>query len=160
DAELRTVAATVGYQAYEPLAAEPLRASVSEALKGVPDPAVWEVDGRTSVVASAALYGSKDFNDLQWAVVVEQPVSQLPLPGNHIRRTAWLAALVSSVVGLVAFGWFLLVLLLPLRRLAASADRLAAGDTTTVIYPQRPDEIGTVARCLELHRQSVERRRS
>ncbi|KJK41899.1 hypothetical protein UK23_39800 [Lentzea aerocolonigenes] len=160
DAELRTVAATVGYQAYEPLAAEPLRVNVSKTLKGVPDPAVWEVDGRTSVVASAALYGSKDFNDLQWAVVVEQPVSQLPLPGNHIRRTAWLAALVSSVVGLVAFGWFLLVLLLPLRRLAASADRLAAGDTATVIYPQRPDEIGTVARCLELHRQSVERRRS
>jgi HAMP domain-containing protein len=160
DAELRTVAATVGYQAYEPLAAEPLRANVSEALHGVADPAVWEVDGRTSVVASAALYGSKDFNDLQWAVVVEQPVSQLPLPGNHIRRTAWLAALVASVAALGAFGWFVLVLLLPLRRLAASADRFAAGDTSTVIYPQRPDEIGTVARCLELHRQSVEERRS
>ncbi|MEV6235427.1 cache domain-containing protein [Lentzea sp. NPDC051838] len=160
DGDLRTVAATVGYQAWEPLAAEPLRASVSEALKGIPDPAVWEVDGRTSVVASAALYGSKDFNDLQWAVVVEQPVSQLPLPGNHIRRTAWLAALVSSVVGLVAFGWFLLVLLLPLRRLARSADRLAAGDVSTVIFPQRPDEIGTVARCLELHRQSVDERRT
>jgi HAMP domain-containing protein len=160
DAELRTVAATVGYQAYEPLAAEPLRANVSEALRGVADPAVWEVDGRTSVVASAALYGSKDFNDLQWAVVVEQPVSELPLPGNHIRRTAWLAALVASLAALGALGWFVLVLVLPLRRLAASADRFAEGDTSTVIYPQRPDEIGTVARCLELHRQSLERRRS
>ncbi|MEU0878302.1 HAMP domain-containing protein [Lentzea sp. NPDC005914] len=160
DTELRTVAATVGYQAYEPLAADPLRASVSEALKGVPDPAVWEVDGRTSVVASAALYGSKDFNDLQWAVVVEQPVSQLPLPGNHIRRTAWLAALVATVTALGGFGWFLLVLVLPLRRLAASADRFAAGDLGTVVHPQRPDEIGTVARCLELRRQSVEQRRS
>ncbi|MGI5499752.1 HAMP domain-containing protein [Lentzea sp. CA-135723] len=160
DAELRTVAATVGYQAYEPLAAEPLRASVNEALRGLTGPAVRVVGGHASVVASAVLPGSKDFTELRWAVVVEQPVTQLPLPGNHIRRTAWLAALVATVVALGACGWCAFVLVLPLRRLAAAADRFASGDTATVVYPQRADEIGTVARCLELHRQSVERRGS
>ncbi|GLZ35376.1 hypothetical protein Lesp02_75630 [Lentzea sp. NBRC 105346] len=157
DSGLRTVAATVGFRAYEELTAEPLRRSVTSAMHGAAEPAVHEVDGRLSVVAAAAIYGSQATNELQWTVVIEQPVSQLPLPGNHIRRGAWLAALVAAVVALGMLGWHLLVLVLPLRRLASVADRFAAGDTRTVIYPQRPDEIGTVARCLELHRQAKDR---
>ncbi|TWP45755.1 HAMP domain-containing protein [Lentzea tibetensis] len=158
DGGLRTVAATVGYRAYEELTAEPLRRSVSKALHGESEPTVREVDGRMSVVASAAINGSSTTSELQWAVVIEQPVSRLPLPGNDVRRSAWLAALIAAVTVLCLLGWHLLVLVLPLRRLAATADRFAAGDRTTVIYPQRPDEIGTIARCLELCRQSVDRK--
>jgi hypothetical protein len=53
------------------------------------------------------------------------------------------------------FGWHYFVLLVPLRRLAADADRLVAGDSGTVISPCRPDEIGAVAVCLEVSRQGM-----
>jgi hypothetical protein len=155
DAGLRTLAAADGYRAFEELTEDPLRRSVQDALHGVAQPAVREVDGAQSVVASAAIYGSSITNELQWAVVIEQPVSRLPLLGNEIRRSAWLAALLGTVIALLALGWHLLALVLPLRRVAASAQRLLDGDTATVIYPQRPDEVGTIARCLELCRQGV-----
>ena len=117
-----------------------------------------DVGGRRSVVASAPIRGSRATSELQWAVVIQQPVSEIPLPGNDVRRGAWLASLVAVVTALGLLGWNLLVLVLPLRRVAASADRLAGGDLSTVIYPQRPDEIGTLARCLELCRQAISKR--
>ena len=153
DAGLRTLAATDGYRAFEELDAEPLRGSVQAALHDVPAPTVQDVNGRPSVIAAAAIYGSTVTNELRWAVVIEQPVSQLPLLGNDIRHSAALAALLGFVLALLSLGWHLLVLVLPLRRVAAAAARLAGGDTTAVIYPQRSDEIGTIAGCLELCRQ-------
>lgn len=158
DAGLRTVAATVGFRAHERITDEPLRRNVSKALRGEQEPVVEEVGGRRSVVASAPIRGSRATSELQWAVVIQQPVSEIPLPGNDVRRGAWLASLVAVVTALGLLGWNLLVLVLPLRRVAASADRLAGGDLSTVIYPQRPDEIGTLARCLELCRQAISKR--
>ncbi|MBP2326910.1 methyl-accepting chemotaxis protein [Kibdelosporangium banguiense] len=160
DAGLRTVAATVGFRAHEKITAEPLSRNVSNALRGEPEPTVEQVDGRMSVIASAPIRGSRLTSELQWAIVIQQPVSELPLPGNDIRRNAWLASLVAAVAALGLLGWHLLVLVLPLRRVAANADRLAEGDISTVIYPQRPDEIGTIARCLELCRQAIDKKGS
>ncbi len=158
DAGLRTLAAGDGYRAFEQLGADPLRRSVQAALHDVPQPAVEDVDGEPAVVAAAAIYGSTVTNELRWAVVIEQPVSQLPLPGNDIRRSAWLAALLGGVLGLLSLGWHLLVVVLPLRRVAVAARQLADGDTRTVIYPQRSDEIGTIAGCLEICRQRLAHR--
>lgn len=155
DAGLRTLAATDGYRAFEELDAEPLRGSVQAALHDVPAPTVQDVNGKPAVVAAAAIYGSTVTNELRWAVVIEQPVSELPLLGNDIRHSATLAALLGFVLALLTFGWHLLVLALPLRRVAAAAGRLAGGDLAAVIYPQRSDEIGTIAGCLELCRQRV-----
>jgi hypothetical protein len=160
DGGLRTVAATVGFRAHESIEEEPVRRNVSRALRGVLEPSVEKVGGRTSVVASAPIRGSRATSELQWAIVIQQPAGDMPLPGNDIRHSAWLAALVAAVTALGLLGWHLLVLVLPLRRVAASADRLAEGDTSTVIYPQRPDEIGTLARCLELCRQAIDKRGS
>ncbi|HEX8864452.1 MAG TPA: cache and HAMP domain-containing protein, partial [Lentzea sp.] len=158
DAGLRTVAATVGFRAHERVAEEPLRDNVTKALRGDPEPSVEKVGGRTSVVAAAPIRGSRVTSELQWAIVIQQPVSEIPLPGNDIRRSAWLASLVAAVTALGLLGWFLVVIVLPLRRVAASADGLVNGDRSTVIYPQRPDEIGTLARCLELRRRATDER--
>ncbi|MEV6238372.1 HAMP domain-containing protein [Lentzea sp. NPDC051838] len=158
DAGLRTVAATVGFRAHEKITEEPLRRNVSKALRGEQEPSVEDVGGRRSVVASAPIRGSRATSELQWAVVIQQPVSDIPLPGNDVRRTAWLVSLVAAVTALGLLGWYLLVIVLPLRRLAASADRFSNGDRNTVIYPQRPDETGTIARCLELRRQMIDER--
>jgi hypothetical protein len=56
---------------------------------------------------------------------------------------------------LFGYGWLLFAVLGPLRRVARAADALSAGDVRSVIYPQRHDEIGTIASCLEICRQAV-----
>jgi HAMP domain-containing protein len=58
-------------------------------------------------------------------------------------------------VTLFGYGWILFTVLGPLRRVARAADNLVAGDLKSVIYPQRHDEIGTIASCLEICRQAV-----
>jgi hypothetical protein len=53
------------------------------------------------------------------------------------------------------FGWQHLLVSRPLRRVANAADQLRVGDTQTVVFPQRQDEIGTIACCLEICRQAL-----
>ncbi|MEK8143299.1 HAMP domain-containing protein [Streptomyces sp. M10(2022)] len=47
----------------------------------------------------------------------------------------------------------------PLRALASQAEALADGDRRTVLYPRHHDEVGAVARSLELLRQQVQDQR-
>jgi hypothetical protein len=86
-------------------------------------------------------------------VVAEQAVGDLALPANSLRRASLVLGGAAGFLAVIALGWHYFVLLVPLRRLAAAADRMADGDTETVISPHRPDEIGAVASCLEICRQ-------
>jgi len=92
---------------------------------------------------------------LGWKVVAEQPVTDLALPGNELRRNAMVAALVTALLALLLFGWQYLLLIRPLRRVAAAADEIVAGRYKSVIYPQNQDQIGTIASCLEICRQAM-----
>jgi HAMP domain-containing protein len=65
------------------------------------------------------------------------------------------AALVAALLALLLFGWQYLLLIRPLRRVAAAADEIVAGRYSSVIYPQHQDQIGTIASCLEICRQAL-----
>jgi hypothetical protein len=153
DRELRTIAATGGFVAFAGLGAE-LRDSAVAAGKGEPVAGTQEGTNGRAVVVSAPVRGGVS-GDLGWTVVAEQPVSDLALPGNEERRNAMVAALVAALLALLLFGWQHLLLIRPLRRVAAAADEIVAGRHGSVIYPQHQDQIGTIASCLEICRQAM-----
>ncbi|MET0136521.1 MAG: hypothetical protein ABW215_23280, partial [Kibdelosporangium sp.] len=148
DDELRTLAATDGFVAFEQLAGDDVRRGVTDALSGR---AVGRVDGEGR---GRAVIVARSVEDLPWAVVSETPVNELSLPGNEVRRGAILVALIGALLAILLFGWHHLVLIRPLRTVAA-AGKFADGKDTDVIYPQRQDEIGTIACCLEICRQAL-----
>jgi HAMP domain-containing protein len=153
DDSLRTIAATDGFVAFAGLSAE-LRASATESGEKGPIARTQEgADGR-AVVASVPVRGGAS-GKLGWTVVAEQSVLDLALPGNELRRNATVVALVAALLALLLFGWQYLLVIRPLRRVAASADDIAAGRYKSVIYPQHQDQIGTIASCLEICRQAL-----
>ena len=153
DSGLRTLASADGYRAFDPLTDQALRLSVTDALGGVGRPSTDQIDGRWCVVAAATVTGSPSIEPLRWTVVLQQPLTTLPLPDNVVRRYFLFAALASGSAALLLLGWYHLCLVRPLRRLAAAAARLVDGDRTTVIYPERLDEIGTLSQCLDAVRR-------
>jgi len=154
DADYRTISATDGFVAFEQVTAESLRRNAELAQRGSAVANVHEGTGGPAIVASAALLGGS-VGRLGWTVTTEKPGSELALPENETRRYAQLAALVAALVTLFGYGWMLFTVLGPLRRVARAAGNLVGGDLTSVIYPQRHDEIGTIASCLEICRQAV-----
>ncbi|MGH3863957.1 HAMP domain-containing protein [Actinokineospora sp.] len=154
DTDFRTISATAGYVAFEKVSDAGLLDSIVLAQRG--DTVAGLRDGASgqAVVASAAVFGGET-GKLGWTVVAEHPVAELALPANDLRRHAELVALVGVLLAGLLFGWHFFGSIKPLRRVAAAADRLVDGDRDTVIYPQRHDEIGTVASCLEICRQAV-----
>ncbi|TDV56581.1 cache domain-containing protein [Actinophytocola oryzae] len=153
DNGLRTIASTGGFIAFADLGAE-LRDSAIEAGKGDPVARTQEGTGSRAVVVSARLRGGVS-GKLGWTVVAEQPVTDLALPDNELRRNAMVAALVAALLALLLFGWQYLLVIRPLRRVAEAADEIVAGRHGSVIYPQHQDQIGTIASCLEICRQAM-----
>jgi hypothetical protein len=148
DSELRTLAATDGFVAFEQLSGDRARRGVTDALSGKPAARV-DGDGRDRSVIVA-----RSVDNLPWAVVSEKPVRELSLPGNDVQRGAMLVALIGALLAILLFGWHYLVLIRPLRAVAA-AGKFADGKPADVIFPQRQDEIGTIASCLEICRQAL-----
>ncbi|MFC0542115.1 HAMP domain-containing protein [Kutzneria chonburiensis] len=155
DSGLRTLAAADGYRAFDVLDAAPLRQAVADALGGSARPGIAEIDGRQYVIASVSLAGTPHTDPLRWTVVLQQLVTELPLPDNGVRNFWLFAAMAGGAAGLLLLGWYLLCFAGPLRRLAATADRFSGGDLKTVIYPERLNEIGTLAQCLDARRRAT-----
>ncbi|MEC3977581.1 HAMP domain-containing protein [Amycolatopsis sp. H20-H5] len=147
----RTIADTEGYLAFEELTDATLRKNVSAARTS--QGARETTD--SALVAAQGLATKGSASTLHWVVVAEQPVGSLGVSDNTVRDGARVAALLTAVVALMLFGWHLLTVLRPLRRVADAAVGLAEGDTTSVVYPQRQDEIGTIASCVEICRQAL-----
>ena len=154
DPGFRTIGATDGYVAFEQVTAENLLRNAALAKNGGAVAEVHQGPEEPAIVASAAVLGGS-VGRLGWTVTTEKPGSELALPQNQTRRHAQLLALIAALVTLFGYGWILFTVLGPLRRVARAADGLAAGDVKSVIYPQRHDEIGTIASCLEICRQAV-----
>ncbi|WP_211767535.1 HAMP domain-containing protein [Kutzneria sp. CA-103260] len=153
DSGMRTLAAADGYRAFDVVDEEPLRQNVTDALAGSARPGTVEIGGQWYVVASASLAGTSKTDPLRWTVLLRQPVTELPLPDNSVRNFWLFAAMAGGAFALALFGWYHWCFVGPLRRLAAAADLLAGGDLRTVIYPERLNEIGTVAQCLDACRR-------
>ncbi|WP_354640910.1 HAMP domain-containing protein [Kitasatospora camelliae] len=114
--------------------------------------------GNAVVLAAARLDGSGQVAKLGWSVVTSQPVGWLHLDQNKADRRALLAAMLGLAAAALCLGWLFIAVGLPLRRLAANAEALAAGDRRTVLYPVHHDEVGAVVRSLEVIRQQLEQR--
>ncbi|WP_345515367.1 HAMP domain-containing protein [Phytohabitans houttuyneae] len=149
DAELRTILDTEGFRAFQPLAGGEAREAATTASQGRTGA---KIAGR-ALVAGTPLAEPSSAAGLRWSVVAEQAVGDLALPVNSLRRASLVLGGAAAFLAVVVLGWHYFVLLVPLRRLAAAADRMADGDTEAVISPHRADEIGAIASCLEICRQ-------
>lgn len=148
----RTIADTQGYLAFSELTDSVLVKNVTTAQSG--EDARESTD--SSLVVASRLADDGSVADLNWVVVADQPVSSLGVADNTVRSGARVAALLTAVVALMLFAWHLLVVVRPLRRVAESAVPIAKGvGMGAVVYPQRQDEIGTIASCVEICRQAL-----
>ncbi|WP_103349790.1 HAMP domain-containing protein [Amycolatopsis sp. CA-128772] len=147
----RTIADTEGYLAFSPLSDATLIRNVDAAQSGK---AARETTP-SALVAAQRLADKGSAATLKWVIVAEQPIGSLGVADNTVRSGARVAALLTAVVALMLFAWHLLVVVRPLRRVGDEARRIAAGNTGAVVYPQRQDEIGTIASCVEICRQAL-----
>ncbi|MGW3206133.1 HAMP domain-containing protein [Streptomyces sp. NPDC001135] len=111
--------------------------------------------GRTTLAADADVSGTPAVAGLHWRIVTHKPLSWTRLAAYETERHAELAGLLAFTAMLLCLGWLELAVLRPLRALDRSAAALASGDRTSVIYPVHHDEVGSVARSLELVRQQL-----
>ncbi|MGW4892293.1 HAMP domain-containing protein [Kitasatospora sp. NPDC004240] len=117
---------------------------------------VVRTGGAPVLLAAAPLGGGGSVRDLGWSVVTAHPVAWLDLDQNRADRRAVLSGMLGLAAATLCLGWLFIVVGLPLRRLADAAQALAAGDRRTVLHPVHHDEVGAVARSLELIRQDLE----
>lgn len=171
DHQHRVLAANAGFRAFQSLPDHRLTrlAAATEGTAGTTGSPKSEVlsSGATPVdtskVASAVpLAQSGPAAGLGWQVVSSQPATALKLTAYQVQRRTMLAGLLALTVGVACLGWLHIVAIRPLRSLAGLAERLAAGDRRTVLYPVNHDETGSVTRSLELLRQALvaDRRRT
>ncbi|RJQ79912.1 HAMP domain-containing protein [Pseudonocardiaceae bacterium YIM PH 21723] len=157
DSGMRTIADTEGFLAFDQIQEPGLVSSVQSSRKGQTVSGVQQVGTQRKIVAAAALTGSASVSGLKWTLVSEQPISDLRLTGNDVAQHARVIAVVGALLSALMFGWHYFMLIRPLRRVADMAAELDRGDLETVIYPQRQDEVGTIARCLEISRQAAKK---
>jgi HAMP domain-containing protein len=91
---------------------------------------------------------------LGWVVVVSLDISDMALPKNQALHVAWLLTVLAITVALATWAWHYTIFARPLETLAAAAERLTAGDHNAPITPERFDDIGALAMCLEVCRQA------
>ncbi|MFD0272598.1 HAMP domain-containing protein [Kitasatospora sp. NPDC127111] len=154
DDRQRVLAANEGYSSFGDLPDGRARAVLADAKKDAAADVV-RGGGDPAVLAAAPLGGNGTVAKLGWSVVTVQPVAWLHLDQNRADRRAVLAGMLGLAAAALCLGWLFIAVGLPLRRLAASAEALAAGDRRTVLYPVHHDEVGAVARSLELIRQDL-----
>ncbi|BCJ76456.1 hypothetical protein CS0771_60000 [Catellatospora sp. IY07-71] len=153
DAEMRTVLDSEGYLAFQPLAGTIVQRVATATLPG----GTASETGRTTaghvLVAATGLVNPTTVAHLEWSLVVEQDVAAMWLPQSTTRRWTLLAAGIAAAFAVLTLAWHFFVFVRPLRRLADTADRISGGDFEMPVPPQRHDEIGIIAMCLEICRQ-------
>ncbi|MFJ5118519.1 HAMP domain-containing protein [Kitasatospora sp. NPDC088548] len=156
DDRQRVLAANEGYSSFGELPDGRARTVLADARKAATADVV-RTGGDPALLAAAPLGGNGTVGKLGWSVVTAHPVAWLHLDQNRADRRAVLAGMLGLAAAALCLGWLQIAVGLPLRRLAANAEALAAGDRRTVLYPVHHDEVGAVARSLELIRQDLER---
>ncbi len=96
-----------------------------------------------------------DVPDLDWVIMSEIDASEAlaPVAEQRGRMLFWLAGLL-PLLGALAF-WFSGNLTRPIRALSVTASELAEGHLETKVTVDRGDEIGDLARSLEVMRRSL-----
>ncbi|GAA2395068.1 hypothetical protein GCM10010170_109520 [Dactylosporangium salmoneum] len=153
DSQLRTVLDSTGYQAFQPLSGDAVRAVAIDALAGGTVRGQRTTGGQPTLLAAAGLTNPPSVAHLEWVVVVERNPVSLQLPQVVMNR--WTLLVSAAVVGILAltFAWQFFIFVWPLRRLAMAAERIRGGEFDDPVPPQRHDDVGAIAMCLEICRQ-------
>ncbi|MEH0824728.1 MULTISPECIES: cache domain-containing protein [unclassified Micromonospora] len=153
DENLRTVFDSEGFRAFQELQGS-ARGAAAEALKGGTVGRATGPDGTPTLIAAAGLSKPHTVTPLKWSLVVEQDLNGLRLPASDGRRWTLLVASLTGGAVLLTGVWQYYVFARPLRRLAGEADKISSGSAGVPIPPQRHDDIGALAMCLEVCRQA------
>ena len=153
DADMQTVLDSEGYLAFEPLQGDALRAAAIETLPGGTVGVAKIEKNASTLIASSGLRSPPSVAHLEWSIVIQRNVSALGLPRVFAQRWSLLMAGIAVAFALLVLAWHYLIFVRPLRRLATAADTITRGNVELPVSPQRHDEIGAVAICLEICRQ-------
>lgn len=152
DPDMRTILDSDGYRAFRPLADPTLRETAIAALGGETVSRSKDVKGDPALVAGTPL-ATPSVAHLEWVVVLDRNADTLQLPSMLERRWALLMAAAVLAILVVTLVWQYFIFVRPLRRLASTADRIIGGDFDEPVTPQRHDDVGAIAMCLEICRQ-------
>ncbi|MEU4728920.1 HAMP domain-containing protein [Streptomyces sp. NPDC023588] len=165
DAKHRVIGGNTGYLAFQSLSDDKLDALVTrvnekggangKADQGPGPRSALLRDGGVSIAAAAPMTGGGVAQSLDWTVVTWQPAKGLEIPAYTAQNRTVLAGLLGLTGAAACLGWIHIVVVRPLRDLAARAEALADGDRRTVVYPTHHDEVGAVTRSLEVIRQQL-----
>ncbi|MGW6572130.1 HAMP domain-containing protein [Streptomyces sp. NPDC054945] len=165
DAEHRLIGGNNGYLAFAPLSDAELDALVNaaneksapndKAAKGPHARSALIRKGDLAVAAAAPMTGGGVAQPLGWTVVTRQPAKGLEIAAYTAQNRTVLAGLLGLTGAAACLGWLHIIVVRPLRDLARRAEALADGDRRTVVYPTHHDEVGAVARSLEVIRHQL-----
>ncbi|MFD3519454.1 HAMP domain-containing protein [Streptomyces sp. NPDC058653] len=160
DKERRVLGGNSGYLAFEDLPSarlEELVAGTSQktGVSARAGAVVYRDGGGVQVASAAPFVGGGAAAALNWSVVSWQPAAGLAIPEYSLQNRTVLAGLLGITAAAACLGWLHIVVVRPLREVAKQAESLAGGDRRTVLYPRHHDEVGAIARSLELLRQQV-----
>lgn len=160
DAERRVLGGNSGYLAFEDLPSARLTelaagTSQKTGISARAGAVVYRDGGGVQVAGAAPFVGGGAAKSLNWMVVSWQPAAGLAIPEYSLQNRTILAGLLGVTAAAACLGWLHIVVVRPLRDVAKQAESLAGGDRRTVLYPRHHDEVGAIARSLELLRQQV-----
>ncbi|WP_405798083.1 HAMP domain-containing protein [Streptomyces sp. NBC_01506] len=160
DSERQVIGGNSGYLAFEDLPSaqlEELAAGTSQktGVSARAGAVVYRDGGGVQVAGAAPFVGGGAAKSLGWMVVSWQPAAGLAIPEYSLQNRTVLAGLLGITAAAACLGWLHIVVVRPLREVAKQAEALAGGDRRTVLYPRHHDEVGAIARSLELLRQQV-----
>lgn len=150
--DLRIVLDSQGYRAFRPMQDPTLQEATVAALAGDTVSRSKDADGRPALVVGTAI-AHPTVAHLEWVVVVSRNAETLQLPAMVERRWAMLMAAATVAVLILTLVWQHFIFVRPLRRLAAASRRICDGDFDQPVTPQRHDDVGAIAMCLEICRQ-------
>ncbi|MFE3601446.1 HAMP domain-containing protein [Streptomyces sp. NPDC059142] len=164
DADRRVLGSNTGYLAFEKLPSKRLDSFVEGTnqqvgLSAKPSSVLYRTGGGIQIAAAAPFAGGGAAKSLGWTVVSWQPASGLAIPEYSAQNRTVLAGLLGVTAAVACLGWLHIIVVRPLRDLADQAEALADGDRRTVLYPRHHDEVGAIARSLELLRQQLQEQR-
>ncbi|MFF1417958.1 HAMP domain-containing protein [Streptomyces sp. NPDC058280] len=164
DAERRVLGANTGYRAFQSLPSARLDSLVEASNQKVglsprPSGVLYRDGDGIQLAAAAPFVGGGAAKSLGWTVVSWQSASGLAIPEYSAQNRTVLAGLLGVTAAAACLGWLHIVVVRPLRELAGQAEALAGGDRRTVLYPRHHDEVGAIARSLELLRQQLQEQR-
>ncbi|WP_241672242.1 HAMP domain-containing protein [Streptomyces sp. IB2014 016-6] len=160
DAERHVLGGNSGYLAFEDLPSarlDELAAGTGQktGMSARAGAVVYRDEGGVQVAGAAPFVGGGAAKSLNWMVVSWQPAAGLAIPEYNLQNRTVLAGLLGITAAAACLGWLHIVVVRPLREVAEQAESLAGGDRRTVLYPRHHDEVGAIARALELLRQQV-----